>query len=41
MSTASFSSLPLPAEQLANLNQLGYVEMTPVQLATLPAILKW
>ncbi|WP_284700512.1 DEAD/DEAH box helicase [Serratia symbiotica] len=40
MSTASFSSLPLPAEQLANLNQLGYVEMTPVQLAALPAILK-
>lgn len=40
MSTASFSSLPLPAKQLANLNQLGYVEMTPVQLAALPAILK-
>ncbi|KEY58881.1 ATP-dependent RNA helicase DbpA [Serratia sp. DD3] len=40
MSTASFSSLPLPAEQLANLNELGYAEMTPVQAAALPAILQ-
>ncbi|WP_025121902.1 MULTISPECIES: ATP-dependent RNA helicase DbpA [unclassified Serratia (in: enterobacteria)] len=40
MSTVSFSSLPLPAEQLANLNELGYAEMTPVQAAALPAILK-
>ncbi|HEI8864616.1 ATP-dependent RNA helicase DbpA [Serratia sp. AKBS12] len=39
MSTVSFSSLPLPAEQLANLNELGYAEMTPVQAAALPAIL--
>ena len=40
MSTVSFSSLPLPAEQLANLNELGYAAMTPVQAAALPAILK-
>lgn len=40
MSTVSFSSLPLPAEQLANLNELGYAEMTPVQAAALHAILK-
>ncbi|PVZ82781.1 ATP-dependent RNA helicase DbpA [Serratia sp. S1B] len=40
MSTASFSSLPLPAEQLDNLNELGYAEMTPVQAAALPAILQ-
>ena len=35
-----FSSLPLPAEQLANLNELGYAKMTPVQAAALPAILQ-
>lgn len=40
MSTDSFSSLPLPAEQLANLNELGYQQMTPVQAAALPAILR-
>lgn len=40
MSTVSFSSLPLPATQLANLNELGYVAMTPVQAASLPAILQ-
>ncbi|HHH2181310.1 TPA: ATP-dependent RNA helicase DbpA [Yersinia enterocolitica] len=39
MSTTSFSSLTLPAEQLSNLNELGYTEMTPVQAAALPAIL--
>ena len=39
MSTLSFSSLPLPAEQLANLAELGYATMTPVQAASLPAIL--
>nr|CBX71007.1 hypothetical protein YEW_HU34300 [Yersinia enterocolitica W22703] len=33
------SSLTLPAEQLSNLNELGYTEMTPVQAAALPAIL--
>lgn len=40
MSTVSFSSLPLPAAQLANLVELGYSAMTPVQAATLPAILQ-
>lgn len=39
MSTTSFSSLALPAEQLSNLSELGYSAMTPVQAATLPAIL--
>lgn len=39
VSTTSFSSLTLPAEQLSNLNELGYTEMTPVQAAALPAIL--
>ncbi|MEC5321017.1 ATP-dependent RNA helicase DbpA [Brenneria populi subsp. brevivirga] len=39
MSTTAFSSLALPAEQLSNLNELGYTAMTPVQAATLPAIL--
>ncbi|RLM12493.1 ATP-dependent RNA helicase DbpA [Gibbsiella quercinecans] len=40
MSTVSFSSLPLPAAQLANLAELGYAAMTPVQAAALPAILQ-
>ncbi|STC89145.1 ATP-independent RNA helicase dbpA [Edwardsiella hoshinae] len=36
----SFAELnALPAEQLDNLNELGYQTMTPVQAATLPAIL--
>jgi ATP-independent RNA helicase DbpA len=36
----SFSTLNvLPAELIANLNELGYLEMTPVQAAALPAIL--
>ena len=29
----------LPAAQLENLNELGYLSMTPVQAAALPAIL--
>lgn len=40
VSRVSFSSLPLPVAQLANLSELGYAEMTPVQTAALPAILK-
>ncbi|EEG84617.1 ATP-independent RNA helicase DbpA [Proteus penneri ATCC 35198] len=37
----SFAELnALPAEQLANLNELGYLTMTPVQEAALPAILE-
>ncbi|MBS0847414.1 ATP-dependent RNA helicase DbpA [Citrobacter sp. JGM124] len=36
----AFSELnALPEAQLANLNELGYLSMTPVQAATLPAIL--
>jgi superfamily II DNA/RNA helicase len=36
----AFSTLNvLPAAQLANLNELGYLTMTPVQAAALPAIL--
>ena len=36
----SFAELnALPAEQLTNLNELGYLAMTPVQAAALPAIL--
>lgn len=36
----AFSSLNvLPAAQLTNLNELGYLTMTPVQAAALPAIL--
>jgi ATP-independent RNA helicase DbpA len=40
LSTHSFSALTLPAEQLSNLNELGYTEMTPIQEASLPAILQ-
>ncbi|CAH2777631.1 MAG: ATP-dependent 23S rRNA helicase DbpA [uncultured Paraburkholderia sp.] len=36
---APFSQLPLPAAALANLTQLGYVEMTPIQAASLPIAL--
>nr|WP_314268073.1 ATP-dependent RNA helicase DbpA [uncultured Moellerella sp.] len=36
----SFAELnALPAEQLTNLNELGYLAMTPIQAAALPAIL--
>lgn len=36
----AFSTLNvLPADQLENLNELGYLSMTPVQAAALPAIL--
>jgi ATP-dependent RNA helicase DbpA len=34
-----FSSLPLPPAMLANLQQLGYVGMTPIQAAALPLAL--
>ncbi|RAS27826.1 ATP-dependent RNA helicase DbpA [Paraburkholderia bryophila] len=36
---APFSQLPLPPAALANLTQLGYVEMTPIQAASLPIAL--
>jgi len=39
MSDKSFKSFPLSSEQLANLDSLGYQQMTAVQLASLPAIL--
>ena len=43
MSTASllssFSTLPLPPATLANLEQLGYTGMTPIQAAALPLAL--
>jgi ATP-dependent RNA helicase DbpA len=38
-SSTSFSTLPLSAAALANLTQLGYVEMTPIQAASLPLAL--
>ena len=35
-SATAFSSLPLSPEMLANLQQLGYAQMTPIQAASLP-----
>ena len=35
----SFDSLPLPPATLANLQQLGYLAMTPIQAASLPLAL--
>ena len=35
----SFASLPLSASMQANLAQLGYVEMTPIQAVSLPLAL--
>jgi ATP-independent RNA helicase DbpA len=40
MSDTAFSSLQLAAPFLANLDQLGYKDMTPVQAATLPLALE-
>ncbi|WP_375740973.1 ATP-dependent RNA helicase DbpA [Pseudomonas boanensis] len=40
MTTAAFSTLPLSAVTLANLDTLGYREMTPIQAQGLPLILK-
>ncbi len=39
MNPRSFSNLPLSAEQLSNLDSLGYHNMTPVQAAALPGAL--
>ncbi|KAB0575587.1 ATP-dependent RNA helicase DbpA [Ideonella dechloratans] len=36
---ASFASLPLPPAMQANLQQLGYLAMTPIQAASLPLAL--
>ena len=38
--SASFSSLALSPATLANLQQLGYLEMTPIQAASLPIALQ-
>ena len=35
----AFRSLALPAHVLANLDQLGYTSMTPIQAASLPVAL--
>ena len=35
----AFSTLPLSPATLANLEQLGYLEMTPIQAAALPPAL--
>ncbi|MDB5786019.1 MAG: ATP-dependent helicase, partial [Caballeronia mineralivorans] len=35
----SFSALPLSPAMLANLEQLGYLTMTPIQAASLPIAL--
>lgn len=39
MTQARFDSLPLPASALANLTQLGYEQMTPIQQQSLPHLL--
>jgi ATP-independent RNA helicase DbpA len=39
MNPRSFTNLPLSAEQLSNLDSLGYHNMTPVQMAALPGAL--
>jgi ATP-dependent RNA helicase DbpA len=40
MTAIKFSSLPLTAEMLSNLESLGYNEMTPIQAQSLPIILQ-
>lgn len=40
MTKTSFSTLPLPLEQLANIESLGYEQMTPIQAQGLPVILE-
>ncbi|WP_422911066.1 ATP-dependent RNA helicase DbpA [Pseudomonas sp. MAC6] len=40
MTQTAFSSLPLSAAMLANLESLGYAEMTPIQAQSLPVMLK-
>lgn len=39
LATTSFQTLDLNPATLANLEQLGYTEMTPIQAASLPAAL--
>lgn len=40
MPSSAFSALPLSPATLANLDALGYVEMTPIQAQSLPVMLK-
>ena len=40
MASDSFSSLPISRAQMANLETLGYLKMTPVQAQSLPHVLK-
>ena len=40
MTQTAFASLPLSAAMLANLESLGYTEMTPIQAQSLPVMLK-
>lgn len=40
MTQTAFSSLPLSAAMLGNLESLGYTQMTPIQAQSLPVILK-
>lgn len=40
MTKTSFSTLPLPPEQLANIESLGYEQMTPIQAQGLPVMLE-
>ena len=39
VTSTAFSSLPLSAEALANIQSLDYQVMTPIQAQSLPAIL--
>ena len=40
MTNKTFSTLPLGSEQLANIESIGYKEMTPIQAQSLPAVLQ-
>ncbi|WP_415846128.1 ATP-dependent RNA helicase DbpA [Stutzerimonas zhaodongensis] len=40
MPSSAFATLPLSAATLANLDALGYTEMTPIQAQSLPVMLK-
>ena len=40
MTATAFASLPLSAAMQANLAAIGYAEMTPIQAASLPLMLK-
>lgn len=39
MTDTDFSNLALPAEQLDNLQQMGYLQMTPIQQQSIPLVL--